>query len=515
MLSNEINKIKKACKSVRIKLFFSLCIVIILIVLLLVVINNVVLEKFYLYNKTKVMKKIYEQINYSYNNEVPSEEMDDELKKLSLKNNLDIIVKINDSILLHATDNYRMDHDAELNFLSNIKKSGEDVKTLYRQDNIHIKLVKENNTNVNYIIVSAKLDNGYELFMRTPTVDLQESARISNNVLISIGSAVIVISGILASFISKRFTDPILELNEIAQKMSNLDFSQRYNTDDAEDEINNLGRSINSMSDKLEKTIKQLTVNNTELEKDIERKSKIDEMRKQFISDVSHELKTPIALIQGYAEGLVENVNADDESREFYANVILDEANKMDRLVKQLLELMKLEYGKREFNNENFNIVALINEVIKKCNVMLEENNAVVNFNFDREVKAYADVFYIEQILMNYFTNAIKYSREINGERRIDVNIIENNDTKKIRVTVFNTGDNIDENELQRIWGRFYKIDSSRNREKGGTGIGLAFVKAIMKNYNNEYGAVNKDGGVEFFFDLDMGVEENSNVEIP
>ena len=309
----------------------------------------------------------------------------------------------------------------------------------------------------------------------------------------------------MALFISRKFTAPILELNDIAKKMSNLDFSQKYEPKDTDDEINTLGTSINAMSDKLEKTINQLTVNNTELEKDIERKSKIDEMRKQFISDVSHELKTPIALIQGYAEGLVENVNADDESRNFYANVILDEANKMDRLVKQLLELMKLEYGKREFNNEIFDVVELIKEVIRKCNVMLEEDNVKVYFDCDKVIMANADAFYIEQIITNYLTNAIKYSKEVDGERRIDVNLILNTENNKIRVSVFNTGDNIDERELQKIWGRFYKLDSSRNREKGGTGIGLAFVKAIMNNYKNEYGAVNKPNGIEFFFELDMG----------
>ena len=342
------------------------------------------------------------------------------------------------------------------------------------------------------------------------TRDIHESTKILNYILIVIDFVIIIGSGILSSFISKKFTEPIIELDHIAQKMSNLDFSQKYEIDDTEDEINNLGKSINIMSEKLEKTINQLTVNNTELEKDIERKSKIDEMRKQFISDVSHELKTPIALIQGYAEGLVENVNADDESREFYANVILDEANKMDRLVKQLLELMKLEYGKREFNNENFDIVELTKEVIRKCNVMLEENDVKVYFNYENAIIANADAFYIEQILTNYLTNAIKYSKEKDGERKIEVNIDLNNETRKIRVSVFNTGDNINENELQRIWGRFYKIDSSRNREKGGTGIGLAFVKAIMNNYKNDYGAINKPNGIEFFFELDMEFPENT-----
>ncbi len=499
-----MGKIKNTLKSVRIKLFFTICIVITMIILLLVIVNNVVLEKFYLYNKTKTMKQIYKQINTSYNNELPYEKIEENLRVLSINNNLDILIKTDENILMLATDNYKTDYTDEIEFFSNIKQKGEILRKLYQEKMIDINLAKENDTKINYIIVSAYLDNGYKLYMRTPTADLQESARISNNVLIVIGSAVIIISGIIASFISRKFAAPILELNSIAQRMSNLDFSQKYQVNDTDDEMNNLGKSINIMSEKLENTIKQLTVNNSELEKDIERKSKIDEMRKQFISDVSHELKTPIALIQGYAEGLVENVNVDDESREFYANVILDEVNKMDRLVKQLLELMKLEYGKRDFNNESFDIVALINEVIKKCNVMVVENNIKIYFNCKNVIMAYADIFYVEQILMNYITNAIRYSKEVNGERKIEINIYLDTEKNKIRVSIFNSGDNIEEKELQRIWGRFYKVDSSRNREKGGTGIGLAFVKAIMNNYQNEYGAVNKENGVEFFFELDM-----------
>lgn len=504
-LDNELHKLKKNANSVRIKLFFSICLVIVAIILLLVIVNNVVLEKYYLYNKTKVMKQVYKQINTSYNNNMPEELIEENIKTVSIKNNLDILVKSDSEIIFLTTDSYRIDYDKESDLFYKIKENSKGIKSLYNVDKFNVELVKENNAGVNYIMAYAQLDNGYKLQIKTPTADLQESARISNNVLISIGSAIIGISGIIALFISRKFTAPILELNDIAKKMSNLDFSQKYEPKDTDDEINNLGISINAMSDKLEKTINKLTANNTELEKDIERKSKIDEMRKQFISDVSHELKTPIALIQGYAEGLVENVNADDESRTFYANVILDEANRMDRLVKQLLELMKLEYGKREFNNETFNIVELIKEVIRKCNVMLEEDNVKVYFDCDKDIMAYADAFYIEQIITNYLTNAIKYSKEVDGERRIDVNIILNTEKNKIRVNVFNTGDNIDEVELRKIWGRFYKIDSSRNREKGGTGIGLAFVKAIMNNYKNDYGAVNKPNGIEFFFELDMG----------
>ena len=225
-------------------------------------------------------------------------------------------------------------------------------------------------------------------------------------------------------------------------------------------------------------------------------------MRKQFISDVSHELKTPIALIQGYAEGLVENVNTDEESKKFYAEVILDESNKMDKLVKQLLELMKLEYGKREFNDKKFDLVELIREVIRKCDVMLEENQIEVIFERNKPIYVFADDFYIEQIVTNYFTNAIKHAKQVDSKKQIKITIEEKEE--KARVFVLNTGDKIESENIDRIWGRFYKIDSSRNRSDGGSGIGLSLVKAIQTNYQNEYGVENKENGVEFYFDINL-----------
>lgn len=258
------------------------------------------------------------------------------------------------------------------------------------------------------------------------------------------------------------------------------------------------------MSETLEKTINRLRNSNIELEKDIEEKSKTDEMRKQFISDVSHELKTPIALIQGYAEGLVENVTEDDESRKFYAEVILDEANKMDIVVKKLLELMKLEYGKNALTLTEFNISELINEVVRKSTKVLEEENINIKFQ-DEFINVIADEFYTEQVFNNYFTNAIKNVSIINGKKEIQIGYEKINN--KLRIKIFNTGENISLENLNRIWNRFYKVDTSRNREKGGTGIGLSLVKAIMTNMNNKYGVENKMNGVEFYFELDMPMQ--------
>ena len=373
---------KTRFKSVRVKLFITLSVIVIFIVALLVIMNSMVLETFYMVSKINSVKKEYNKINDMYNNNESSILL--KIRNDALANNFDIMVENEDYMLVFST-NENFSNMISQNLENNrLKLFGKRERVLYSNNNMEIKKVAT--SSLNSILLSGELDNGYKIYIQIPISAIEESVRISNNLLLIIGVIAIVIAGIAVSYVSRRFTNPILELNVIANKMSKLDFSKKYEPTGSNDEIDELGKSINLMSQKLEGTIKQLRSSNIELERDIEEKSKIDEMRKQFISDVSHELKTPIALIQGYAEGLVENVNADDVSRKYYAEVILDESNKMDKLVRQLLELMKLEYGKREFNNDTFNICELIQEVIRKCNVMLEEKGIKeVRFEADKK----------------------------------------------------------------------------------------------------------------------------------
>lgn len=494
----KLNSLRYKTKSIRIRLFLILSITILTIIVALILMNNIILKSFFLYSKEQTLLDVYNQINEFYKNPEDSDKMKDELQKIAVNNNFDILIQKENYINVYTSNREFGLSNIEINKI--LEESNKENELLYNKDNVNIKKVADSKTNMRYILLSARLDNGYYLYIKLPLQFIYDSVKISNTFLYLIGGATVIISGIVTMFIAKRFTEPILELNDIAKRMAKLDFSKKYQENEAEDEINNLGKSINEMSRKLETTIKQLRTSNTELERDIEEKSKIDEMRRTFISDVSHELKTPIALIQGYSEGLIENVNSDEENRKFYAEVIQDEANKMDKLVKELLELMKLEYGGRKFNNTNFNIVELVNEVIRKSKVMLEENKIKVKFENEEEHYVYADEFYMEQILTNYFTNAIKNADEIEKEKYIEIKIEEKEST--VRISVFNTGKNISEENLNKIWKRFYKEDSSRNREAGGSGIGLSLVKAIMDNYKNEYGVINKYNGVEFYFEL-------------
>ncbi len=483
-------------RSLRTKLFLIMTITIMAIVLALVLVNSIIVESYYLYYKKETILQSFYKINrYLTSNNISSSTAELELEKLAINNNLNILITSNSNFVIYNSNKEFKE------YLQGQEKI-ENGKVLYKTDNAYIVEAKDTKSEINFLMLAGVLDNNNIVYIRMPISSIKDSVKISNNFLYSLGIITVIISGIAILIISKKFTKPITELSNIANKMSNLDFSQKYRIKDSEDEIDNLGKSINKMSDKLEETITKLQKNNSELEKDIEEKSKIDEMRKQFISDVSHELKTPIALIQGYSEGLIENVNSDEESRKFYAEVIQDEANKMDKMVKELLELMKLEYGAKKFNDELFNITELINEELRKYTVLLNENNIETKFDLKEPVYVYADSNFVEQIVNNYLSNAIKNVEEINKEKYIKISfkIIED----KIRISVFNTGKNISKENMQRIWNRFYKEDTSRNREMGGTGIGLSLVKAIMNNYNNEYGVINKTNGVEFYFDLNI-----------
>ncbi len=192
---------------------------------------------------------------------------------------------------------------------------------------------------------------------------MRESASISNRFLLYIGSVLIVVSILLIWYFSKRITDPIRELARLSDRMADLDFDAKY-TSGGSNEIGELGENFNRMSEKLESTISELKKANNSLQKDIEQKDKLEKMRNEFLGNVSHELKTPIALIQGYAEGLKEGVNEDAESREFYCDVIMDEASKMNQMVKNLLTLNQLEFGDEDIVFERFNLTALVKGVL-------------------------------------------------------------------------------------------------------------------------------------------------------
>jgi len=302
-------------------------------------------------------------------------------------------------------------------------------------------------------------------------------------------------------FIGVGFTKPILRLSEMTKAISNLNFDVCYDGK-RQDEVGELGYSINVLSEKLEKTISSLKSANNELQNDIKKKEKSEEMRKEFLSNVTHELKTPIALIQGYAEGLKDNIQGDEESREFYCEVIIDEAAKMNSMVKRLLSLNELEFGDNKPQFERFDIMALLNSVVNAMNMVYKQKGISSEVNGGTSCFVWADEYLVEEVITNYISNALNHAEEDKNGKKI-VSICVRECENKVRISVFNTGKPIPEEDVERIWDKFYKVDKARTREYGGNGIGLSIVKAIMNSLNRECGVKNWDNGVEFWFELD------------
>jgi two-component system sensor histidine kinase VanS len=283
--------------------------------------------------------------------------------------------------------------------------------------------------------------------------------------------------------------------------MADLDFDAHY-TSGGEDEIGELGKNFNVMSDKLETAVSDLKSANAKLERDIAEKIQIDEMRKEFLGNVSHELKTPIALIQGYAEGLKDNVNDDPESRDFYCDVIIDESKKMNHMVRQLLTLNQLENGNDQLSMERFELVELINGAVAHEKLMIEQKKAKIILNAKAPIYVWGDEFKIEEVVTNYLTNALNH---LEGDDRIEITCTEKDGI--VTTTVFNSGQPIPEESLDKIWEKFYKVDKARTRAYGGSGIGLSIVKAIMDAHQQKCWATNYKNGVAFSFTLESKVE--------
>lgn len=342
---------------------------------------------------------------------------------------------------------------------------------------------------------------GYNVFVRAGQESIEEAVDISNRFLFFLGSCVMAIAAFVSYLFSRRFTRPVLELAQIARKMSELDFETKFEVDsEDEDEIAVLGNSINSLSEKLERTISELKGANIELQNDIERKTQMDEVRKEFLSNVTHELKTPIALIQGYAEGLKDNINEDPESREFYCEVIIDEATKMNKMVKKLLSLNQLEVGTAQPEIERFDIIPLVRSVLGSTEILFQQKQATLELHAEESEYVWADEYMMEEVFTNFISNALNH---VSGRMLIEVCLRRVGD--KVRLSVFNSGEAIPEEALSQVWVKFFKVDKARTREYGGSGIGLSIVKAIMELHRQNYGVLNREDGVEFWIELDGG----------
>ncbi len=486
-------------------------------------INNTFLERFYFHNKRQVVMGAYGQLNEAaQNGQIGSEDFDMRLQQLSARYNISVLVVDEDSETIRVSggdpDVLRVDLWSHILFdsLGGTKGAGSigkpvtedragfgglrEDKTLESSESPFyvLQLVTNSRMSVDYLDLWGFLDNGNPFFIRTALEGIRDSVEIANRFLAYVGLAASLASGLLIWIVSKKVTDPILELAHISERMAHLDFDARYQGKSF-NETAILGNHMNEMADALETTISELKTANNALQRDIERKNEIDEMRKEFLANVSHELKTPLALIQGYAEGLREGISEDVESREFYCDVIVDEADKMNRLVKKLLTLNQLESGNEVISMGRFDVAALIENYIQSAEILIRQSGGTVRFKETGPVYVWGDEFKTEEVVMNYFSNALNH---LSGEKIVDIKLKKKE--KLVRICVFNTGEPIPEEALPHLWEKFYKVDKARTREYGGSGVGLSIVKAIQESMNQGYGVVNYTNGVEFWFEMEL-----------
>lgn len=484
--------------SIRRQFATIFCLLMMGTILLCWFINGTFLEKFYLNNKQKNMASAYQIINKASNEgSINSEAFDIEMQKICEKNNISFIILDTASRTLKTST-----HDYEnlsRRLLDNLfdRETMPIVSVLESYDNYEMRITMEARTQTELLEMWGILDNGNLFLLLSPLESIRESVKLANRFLAYVGIGSAIFSSIIILWVSGKITRPIMELAKISERMKHLDFNARY-AGKSKTEVAILGKNINELSGTLEKTISELKSANNELQKDIEKKNELDAMRREFLANVSHELKTPIALIQGYAEGLKEGISDDEESRDYYCEVIMDEASKMNNIVKKLLTLNQLEFGNEIITMERFDVVALIRNYLQSAELLCKQKNIKVIINNQSPLYVWADEVMVEEIFSNYFSNAMNH---VMGEMVIDIKAETIGEV--IRVTVFNTGDAIPEENLPYIWDKFYKVDKARTREYGGSGVGLSIVKAMMESLNQHYGVSNYDNGVAFWFELE------------
>ena len=353
---------------------------------------------------------------------------------------------------------------------------------------------------IKYVEMWGILENNCIFIARTSYSSIENSIKITMRFfgIVSIGVAAAII--ILLILMNRSYTKSLKRLIRAAQETNEGNFEFKFEGSFSNaDELEILGSNIAQLAEKLEKTISELKSSNLNLENELKAKIALEESRKKYMSDVSHELKTPLALISGYAEGLKEGIGQTPEDRDYYLDVIIDEAEKMNVIIKRLATLNQLEQGQSEVQLERFDVIEAIDGFLNTMSIVMEEKGVSIYFDNSCKYYVWADEFLFEEVFINYINNALNH---VNEKKIISISVVYTEE-KNVRVMVYNTGDNIPEEEIDKIWEKFYKVDKARTRAYGGSGLGLSIVKAVADSLGKECGAYNREEGVVFWIDLE------------
>lgn len=458
---------------IREKLFFMIFSVIILIAGGIYIISEFYLENFYVKSKIESLKSISEIITN------PGYIVD--LEELEREENVTIYIKPLDEESIYEDLN---DNDIirfEENGIAEKLSAGETI----------VERIMLTSYAGEHLMLMTRYSDDRLLEVRSPISSIMEAVSITSKYYLRLIAYVMIFGLILALFFTKKITDPVIKLKEITKEISELKFNSKF-TEERADEIGELGASVNKMGEMLEGVIYELNRANDKLKEDIKHEKKLEGLRKEFVASVSHELKTPITIIQGYAQGLQEGI-ATEENRDFYCKVIVEETKKIDSLVKELLLISQIEAGYLKINMVELNVGMMVRKIMDKYYYDFEKYK--ISYP-EKDILATGDMRYIERVLENFISNAFRYGKT---DGIIEVNIEERE--KEVLVRVKNNCDNLSEDDLKEIWTPFYRGDKARSSE--GTGLGLAIVKGILDNHKSDYGVKLEDDIVEFYFTLE------------
>ena len=464
-------------KSIRNKFFLLIGSLVFFIILVLLLANNLLLQKFYVARKKVVFEDYYNQIselevsNYSFENDI--------FRQIELTTNADILIR---------------DTDGEIVYVSREMNEGRvppvDANNI-PQDGYEIIIQPILAVPGDSLILRGTLSNGYFIEIHSPVSAIQENISYVNEFLLYVGIFGFLLALSIAYIMANYFTKPIREINRIAKNMRKLDFTQ-LSTIQSNDELGELSESINNLAETLSNTFDNLNEELT-LNKNLSRK------RRELLNNVSHELKTPLALIQGYSEGLKLNIDTSEEQRQYYTEVIMDEAKNMNRIIEDLLEIEDVDSNFKVSITENVDLKKYVSSRINKHKMSIKEKGLFLEETYEKNITVNIDKYLVDRILTNYIVNSINYC-EPKGEIKISFESIDS----KVRIKIFNTHKGLSEEEITQIWDSFYKTDQSRHRESGGHGLGLSIVKSIQGQLKEAYGVRNTDNGVEFWFDVEL-----------
>jgi len=498
-------------KSISFKLFIITSSFFIIFITAALLLQSAFFEKFYINKKTKLLQNNIASFNKDFfSKQTDIDTLSKGMYKFEETNNSKIAILTIDGITLMTRQKDALKDANNSEVITSVLDQWEAFLKTHTQENMpkdtkiyNVEHPVYGTNNIVIVTPIVLLDKVQGLtFVVSPLQPVGEAAAVIKEYYIYVYTGAIILILFLSLIYSRMISKPLVKLNSTANKMTELDFSTKCKVEST-DEIGNLANTLNFLSDKLNYTLTELQSANGKLKQDLEKEKELENMRKDFIAGVSHELKTPLTLIEGYAEGLRDDV-ADTEAKNFYTEVIIDETKKMTSLVADMLDLSKLESGNLKLNLSEFSIVELLTKTLKKFSHTLAQRSINLQYSHSKDnLYVLGDIFRIEQVITNFLSNAIRHTPD-NG--KIIINVSHN--TENILVEVENEGEHIATEDLEKIWTKFYKIDKSRSRDLGGTGLGLAIVQNILVLHGSDYGVENTEKGVKFYFTLKLNNAE-------